>query len=92
LVIIGKKDIQVDWRADGQLLQAAAADRDNIKFVFPENANHVLKYEEKPRDQLRPAEVQATYNSEECRLDPEAVKAIRNWLKAHSALADIGDS
>jgi fermentation-respiration switch protein FrsA (DUF1100 family) len=89
LVIIGKKDIQVNWRADGQLLQAAATDRDNITFVFPENANHVLKYEDKPRDQLIPAEVQSTYNSEACRLDPEAVEAIRNWLKAHSALADI---
>ncbi len=90
LVVIGKKDIQVDWRADGQLLQAAATDRENITFVFPENANHVLKYEAKPRDQLIPAEVQSTYNSEACRLDPEAGEAIRNWLEAHSAVPDIG--
>jgi alpha-beta hydrolase superfamily lysophospholipase len=90
LVVIGKKDIQVNWRVDGQLLQAAATDRDNITFVFPENANHLLKYEDKPRDLLTPAEVQATYNSEERRLDPQAVEVIRNWLEAHSALVDIG--
>ena len=90
LVVIGKKDIQVNWRADGQLRQAAATCRDNITFVFPENANHVLKYEEKPLDELTPAQVQATYNAEGRRLDPEAVEAIRNWLKAHSTLADIG--
>jgi len=88
LVVIGKKDIQVNWQADGQLLQTAAKGRDNIRFAFPENANHVLKYEDKPWDELIPAQVQATYNSEDRRLDPEAVEAIRNWLKAHSALSD----
>ena len=90
LVVIGKKDIQVNWRADGQLLQAAATDRDNITFVFPENANHVLKYEDKPRDRLIPAEVQSTYNAEGRKLDPAALKAIWNWLEAHSAVADMG--
>jgi hypothetical protein len=87
LVIIGKKDIQVNWQADGQLLQAAATDRDNITFFFPENANHVLKYEDKPLDELTPAQIQATYNAEGRRLDPEAVQAIRNWLEAHSMSA-----
>jgi hypothetical protein len=90
LVVIGKKDVQVNWQADGQLLQAAATDRDNITFVFPENANHVLKYEDKPLDELTPAQIQATYNAEGRRLDSAAVEAIRNWLGADSALADIG--
>ena len=36
LVVIGKKDIQVDWRTDGEPLQRAAAGRTNITFVFPE--------------------------------------------------------
>lgn len=89
LVIIGKKDIQVNWQADGELLQAAAAGRVNVSFVFPENANHVLKYEDKPRDQLTPAEVQATYNIEGRKLDPAALKAIQNWLKEHSMAASV---
>jgi fermentation-respiration switch protein FrsA (DUF1100 family) len=89
LVVIGKKDIQVNWRTDGELLQATALDCDNVSFVFPENTNHVLKYEEKPRDQLTPAEAQASYNAEGRRLDPEVLNVIRNWLKAHSALVDV---
>jgi fermentation-respiration switch protein FrsA (DUF1100 family) len=89
LVVIGKKDIQVNWQADGRVLQAVATGRDNIRFVFPENANHVLKYEDKPRDHLTPAEVQATYNSEGRRLEPEAVKAIRSWLKECSMASNV---
>ncbi|MDA8218281.1 MAG: hypothetical protein M0Z94_11755 [Dehalococcoidales bacterium] len=81
LIVIGKKDIQVDWQADGEPLQRAAAGQD-VTFVFPDNANHVLKYEPKPRAELG-AEVAATYNAQEARLDPEAVAAIRDWLAAH---------
>jgi fermentation-respiration switch protein FrsA (DUF1100 family) len=89
LVVIGKKDIQVNWQDDGELLQAAVAGRVNVSFVFPENANHDLKYEEKSRDQLTPAEVQTTYNAEGRQLDPAALKAIRNWLKEHSMAAKV---
>lgn len=42
LVVIGKQDVQVDWRADGELLRRAAAGRPNVAFSFPEHANHVL--------------------------------------------------
>jgi len=51
LIVIGKKDIQVDWQADGKALEAAAKDR-AVSFFYPENADHVLKFEEKPRDKL----------------------------------------
>ena len=53
LVIIGKKDLQVDWQADGEPLQRAATGHANVTFLFPENANHVLKVESRPRAELR---------------------------------------
>jgi hypothetical protein len=48
LVIIGKKDVQVDWQVDGKALENAKAA--NVSFVYPQNANHVLKFEEIPRE------------------------------------------
>ncbi len=81
LVVIGKKDIQVDWQADGRPLEAATAGRGNGTFAYPENADHVLKYEERPRDALAAAEVAARYNDEGRILDPEALAAILRWLK-----------
>jgi pimeloyl-ACP methyl ester carboxylesterase len=84
LVVIGKKDIQVDWEADGEPLQQASAGRANISLLFPENANHVLKYEPKPRSELNAAEVQAGYNSPNTRLDLEAMNSILEWLAAHA--------
>ena len=53
LILIGKKDIQVDWVADGEPLQRAAVGHDEVTFFFPENANHVLKNEPRPRSALR---------------------------------------
>lgn len=83
LVIIGKKDIQVDWRADGEPLQRAAAGHDNVTFLFPENANHVLKHESQPRSELTGAEVAQSYNGPDTRLDPESLDAILAWLADH---------
>jgi uncharacterized protein len=83
LIIIGKKDLQVDWQADGAPLQAAAEGRAGVEFVFPENANHVLKHEPTPRSQLD-ANAALRYNAPDTVLDPEALAAIVPWLKAHS--------
>ena len=80
LVVIGKKDAQVSWQADGQLLEQAAAGRADVTFVYPENANHVLKYLAASLADLSPAEVGAGYNGPDTRLDPEALDAIRGWL------------
>lgn len=82
LIVIGKKDIQVDWQADGAPLQEAAG-RGNVEFVFLENANHVLKHEPTPRQELSPVEVSLRYNAPDAVLDPEAVAAITRWLAAH---------
>ena len=84
LVIIGKKDIQVDWQADGAPLQRAAAGRADVTFLFPENANHVLKQEPRPRSALAPAEIAGGYNGPDTRLDPEIRAGILTWLAAHA--------
>jgi pimeloyl-ACP methyl ester carboxylesterase len=83
LVVIGQKDIQVDWQADGGRLQQAADGRADAAFVFPENANHVLKHEPQPRAELAPAEVAVSYNAPDAVLDPEALTVILAWLAAH---------
>lgn len=84
LVIIGKKDIQIDWQADGEPLQRAAAGHEEVTFLFPENANHVLKQELRPRSELVPAEMAESYNGSDTRLDPQALTSIPGWLAAHA--------
>jgi len=84
LVIIGKKDLQVDWQADGEPLQHAAAGHEEVTFFFPENANHVLKHELRPRSELVPAEVTQSYNGSGTRLDPQARASMLEWLAAHT--------
>ena len=86
LVVIGKKDIQVDWEVDGALLQAATAGMTNVTFEFPRNANRVLKYEPKPREQLTAADT-LEYNREGRALDGEAVRVIADWLKQQSQVS-----
>jgi len=80
LVIIGKKDIQVDWQSDGERLQHAAAGRADITFLFPNDANHVLKHESRPRSELNAAQAVSGYNAPEATLDPEAMASITDWL------------
>ena len=84
LVIIGKKDIQVDWQTDGEPLKLAAAGHEKVTFLFPENANHVLKEELRPRSELVPVEIAESYNGPDTRLDPQALASIREWLAAHA--------
>ena len=77
LVIIGRKDIQVDWQADGAALEAVAGA--NVTFSYPANANHVLKLEETPIEELTAA-TGASYNAPDRVLDPETVQVILDWL------------
>jgi len=77
LVIIGRKDVQSDWQIDGAALEAAAGD--NVTFSYPANANHALKLEEKPVEELTMAD-SATYNAAGRVLDPETVRTILDWL------------
>ena len=80
LVVIGKKDIQVDYKLDGGKLEDAAKGKTNITFAYPENANHVLKYEEKPRSQLGPKD-SLNYNADGRILDQDALKAIVEFIR-----------
>lgn len=83
LVIIGKKDIQVDWQADGEPLQRAATGNEDVTFMYPENANHVLKEELRPRAELVTPTITESYNGPDTRLEPETLSSIVEWLKAH---------
>ncbi|MEN6343392.1 MAG: alpha/beta hydrolase, partial [Methanospirillum sp.] len=86
LVVIGKKDIQVDWQVDGGALEQAAAANGNVEFAYPEEADHVLKHEDRPREDLAAAEVVAHYNSETRTLDAAALTVIASWLRDHAGL------
>lgn len=81
LVVIGKKDLQVDWQADGSLFAALAETHSNVEVAFVPDANHVLKHEPRPRAELTAAEVAADYNADGKVLDPEAVGIIVDWLR-----------
>lgn len=80
LVLIGRKDVQVDAVADGQPLEQAAAANRHVTFAYPANANHVFK-----KDSRLPAEVAAApgngYNTDGTELDPEALETIIDWLR-----------
>lgn len=80
LVIIGKKDLQIDWQDDGEPLKLAAAGHEDVTFFFPENANHVLKQELRPRSALVPVQIAESYNGPDTRLDPEVLSSILEWL------------
>ncbi len=82
LIVLGKKDIQVDWQTDGALFEAVAKEHENITVVFSENANHVLKYEPKPRSELTAVQVMVSYGADNVMLDPDPVAAIISWLQA----------
>jgi uncharacterized protein len=81
LVIIGKKDIQVDWQADGGKLQEAVAGKSNFTFFFPEDANHVLKHETRPKNEITGANL--NYNEAGTVLDAQTLEMIENWLDDH---------
>jgi uncharacterized protein len=81
LVLIGKKDIQIGWQADGSLFAALAETHANLEVAFVPDANHVLKHEPRPRETLNAAEATADYNVEGKVLDPEAVGIIVDWLQ-----------
>jgi uncharacterized protein len=80
LIVIGKKDLQTNWRADGGALEAATAGKGKVSFVYPEDANHVLKHEDKPIEELTAEYVGAHYNAPDAVLDGEASRAIYGWL------------
>ncbi len=89
LVVIGKKDIQVNWKDDGELLQRAAVGRPDITFVFPDDANHVLKHEPHPLGELTADVLFAAYNADDSVLDAGATSVVIDWLSQHAELGRL---
>jgi pimeloyl-ACP methyl ester carboxylesterase len=84
LVMIGKKDLQIDWKIDGGLLEKATSGNSFASFVYPKNANHVLKHEELPLEKLVGQSVGLRYNAPDAELDEEAARVISDWLDEQS--------
>ena len=84
LIVIGKKDLQTDWKLDGEVLEKAAKEKGNISFCYPKNANHVLKFEPQPREEVTVETAIQNYNGPDSTLDPETFKTILAWLNKYS--------
>lgn len=80
-VLIGKKDLQVDWKEDGSVLERYAPEK--ASFIYPSDADHVLKHESRPREELT-AEAGLNYNAEGRVLDGVTADSIISWLKAEA--------
>lgn len=80
LIMIGKKDIQIDWKVDGKALEDAASANSSLSFAYPDYANHVLKHEEAPFEKLTPQYISSHYNAPDAKLDEEAANTIFSWL------------
>lgn len=79
LVVIGEKDLQVDARIDGGLLQEAVGGMGNVTFTFPANANHELKEETRSTSEIA-ASGDPRYNDPGTQLDPETLDIMLSWL------------
>lgn len=80
LVVIGRRDVQVDADLDGTKLQQAAAATPLVTFAFPAGANHVLKAETRSIPEVV-ASGDLGYNGPDARLDAETVGIITSWLR-----------
>jgi uncharacterized protein len=74
----------VDWRLDGGPLEEALAHNSQASFAYPENANHVLKHEEVPREKLTPQLAVAHYNTSDAQLDVQAAGVLLDWLEGQA--------
>lgn len=81
LAVFGGKDIQVDRKLDGERYEALG--REGLEIAFAPAADHALKHEPRPKEQLSPANV--SYNAPGRVLDPEVSKLITAWLQKAAA-------
>jgi len=82
LILIGQSDTEVDWSVEGQMWGDAAFDGQDVEFIYPPNADHVLK-------STSPDAVEtgfSTYNTFGRTLDGEALAALIGWLNERSGL------
>jgi len=85
LILNGDRDMQVKPSPDADLLEAAAlgAGLAVIRRDIAE-ADHVLKLEQTPVEQLGP-HLAVHYNAEERMIHPQVVETIAEWLKKQQA-------
>ena len=91
LILIGKKDVQIDWKIDGGALERAA-EKPVTSFAYPDNANHVLKHEDLPLEKLTAEYVSLHYNAPDAKLDEEAATTIFDWLGRRTEVSETGMS
>ncbi len=82
LVLIGGLDSDVDREVEGESWEEAAAIGQDVEYVYPANADHVLKATS-PDD---PETGLTTYNASGRRLDEESLLALLDWLNARSGI------
>lgn len=80
LLIIGQKDLQVNSKVDGKILEEIAGNLNKVTVYFPEKADHVLKHEEAELEELKPSTVAMKYNEAGRVLDAETMETITDWL------------
>jgi hypothetical protein len=79
LILIGRKDLQIDATDDGNALERAATGKHNVTFAYPANANHVFKEDARPLAEILTPPGNG-YNEDGTHLDPEALETILGWL------------
>lgn len=80
LVLSGTKDIQVDTELDAKpLAEAAKAAGNSTTLAIIEDADHVLKHEQTPRDEITP-QLAVNYNAKGRVLAPEVVPTITAFV------------
>lgn len=80
LILIGQLDTEVDWSLEGQMWGDAASDGQEVEFVYPLNADHVLKSTSPDADETG----FSTYNTFGRTLDGEALAELIDWLNGRS--------
>jgi len=79
LILIGRKDLQVDATLDGGALERVVTGMDNVTIEYPANANHVFKEETRASAKVLAAPGNG-YNEDGTHLDPESLATILDWL------------
>jgi uncharacterized protein len=68
LAVIGKKDLQIDWRTDRGGFGGDCPE-EHAPFAYPEDASRVLKHEGMPLEKLTAEYVRAHRNAPDAELD-----------------------
>ena len=81
VIVNGLKDLHIDGERDGRrLYEAAKESHDDVELALLPQADHVLKYQSIPIEELRPQHG-LTYNHENRRLDEAALQVMVDWVR-----------